>query len=374
MNKKVGIGLAVGLLVAVIIIVTQVGNQEEGVIKIGAILPLTGDGAQYGKAAQRGIELAAKNINEQSGINDKKIIIVFEDTQGNPKTGVTAIQKMILKDKVNVVIGDLFSSVTLAVAPIMNQKNIVLLSPASSSPKITQAGDYVFRNCPSDVYEGGVMANYASSQLKIKKVAILYVNNDYGIGIKKIFRETFTANSGQVVAEESFGQDATDFRNQLVKIDSFQPEGIYLIGHKEMGLVLKQARELGIKCQFLSTVMFEDPTILEIAKDAAEGVIYSASAFDVKSEQPIIKKFVDSYREEYNADPDVFSALSYDSVAILKKAMSGNSGSTQEIKEALYAIKDFDCVMGTISFDSNGDVKIAPVIKQVKNGQFSPIN
>lgn len=373
MNKKILIALTAIVFVAVIVSIIQ-DRQPENIIRIGAILPLSGDAAQYGKAAQKGIELAVEEVNKQEKLSGEKIKIIFEDTQGNPKAGVTVVQKLILKDKIIAVIGDLFSSVTLAVAPIVNRKEIVLLSPASSSPEITKAGDYIFRNCPSDIYEGNIMSDYAYSHLKISKVGILYVNNDYGIGIKTVFKKDFIIKSGQIIAEESFEQNATDFRTQLLKINSQHPEAIYLIGHKEMGLALKQSRELGITCQFLSTVMFEDPKILEIAGDAAEGVIYSASAFDVKSDKPSIRQFVDSYKNKYNVDPDIFSALSYDSVLILKKALSDKSFSARELKEALYAIKDYDGVMGLISFDSNGDVQISPVIKQVKNGKFVPIN
>lgn len=374
MRKKIWIGLVVVLLIAITLFITKNDTQNEDVIKIGAILPLTGDAAQYGKAAQKGIELAIEEINEQGKTNKKKFEIIFEDTQGNPKTGVTAIQKLILKDKITAAIGGLFSSVTLAVAPVMNQNKIVLLSPASSAPKITQAGDYIFRNCPSDVYEGGIMADYAFDQLDIRKAAILYVNNDYGVGIKTIFAKQFIAKSGQIIAEESFEQNATDFRTQLIKIKNAHPEAIYLIGHKEMGLALKQAKELGIQYQFLSTVMFEDPKILEIAGSAAEGVIYSASSFDTKSDDPTIKKFVSSFEDKYGQKPDVFSALSYDAMKIMELAFKSANSTDSEIKESIYQIKNYSGVMGTISFDLNGDVVMSPVIKEVKDGTFTFLN
>ncbi|NOR44458.1 MAG: ABC transporter substrate-binding protein, partial [Candidatus Delongbacteria bacterium] len=286
-----------------VFLINSCTNKEEEVIKIGAILPLTGDAAKYGEIAKNGIELALDEINSEGGINGKNIVMVYEDTKGDPKLGVTAIQKLITINKVKAIIGDLFSSVTLAVAPIANKNKIVLLSPASSSPKITNAGDFIFRNCPSDVYEGSVMANHAYDILNYRKVALLYINNDYGLGIKNVFGKVFSEKGGAIVTEEAFDQNSNDFKSQLLKIKNKNPEAIYLVGYKKMGHILKQTKEMGIQSQFLSTVMFEDPEILEIAKNSAEGVIYSASAFNPESDESLIQDFVQSYENKYNQVP-----------------------------------------------------------------------
>lgn len=370
MGKKI---LSV-VLVFGFIVTTWLGCAKKPTeIKIGAILPLTGAAAKYGDAAKKGIDLAVKEINTVGGIKKKKVQFIYEDSQGDPKLGVAAIQKLVTVDRVSAVIGDLFSSVTLAVAPLANKNKIVLLSPASSSPKITDAGDYIFRNCPSDVYEGSIMANFAYDKLGYTNVVLLYINNEYGIGIKDVFKKKFSEKGGVIAAEETFDQNATDFRSQLTKIKKRNPKVIYLVGYKEMGYVLKQAKELGIRPQFLSTVMFEDPEILKIAGDAAEGVIYSASAFDPKSEDNTVQNFVKSFKDEYNQVPDVFAALSYDAVKIMSLAITQSGFSGPLIKKAMYSIKNYRGVMGEISFDPNGDAILSPIIKQVKNGKFVPL-
>jgi len=348
-------------------------KKEEKEIKIGAILPLTGEGAKYGDAAKKGINLAVKEINSAGGIKGKTVQIIYEDSQGDPKAGVAAMQKLVITDKVSAVIGDLLSSVTLAIAPIANKNKVVVLSPASSSPKLTDAGDFIFRNCPSDIYEGSIMANYAYQKLRFQKIAMLYINNDYGIGIKDVFKNNFTKQGGTIVAEEAFDQNATDYRSQLVKIKQVKPEAVYLIGYKENGYILKQAKEMLIKTQFLSTVTFEDPEILKIAKDAAEGVIYSASSFDPKSDRKVIQAFVNSFKSEYNQDPDIFAGLSYDAMKIMSLALAQGNYTGEGIKTALYAVKNYPGIAGETSIDANGDAVLSPILKTVQNGEFIPI-
>jgi branched-chain amino acid transport system substrate-binding protein len=344
--------------------------QESKDIKIGAILPLTGDGAKYGGAAKKGIELALGELNNKGGIKGIKIKIIYEDSQGVPKDGVSALQKLITTSKVPAIIGDLFSSVTLAIAPIAEENKIVVLSPTSSAPKITYAGDYIFRNCASDIFEGSVMGEYAFDKLGFKKVGILYINNDYGLGIKEVFENIFRSKGGVITAEDTFEQSSTDFRTQLSKIKSSEPEAIYMIGYKEQSLILKQAKEIGINSQFLSTVMFEDPEIIKIAGSAAEGVIYSARAYDSESKEGVTYDFVKKYRQTYNEIPDIFAALSYDAMSILALAMERGGLKSDEIKTTLYSIKHYPGVVGETSFNENGDVVQPVSIKTVRNGKF----
>ncbi len=346
-------------------------QPESKEIKIGAILPLTGDGAKYGTSARKAIDLAFSEVNSNGGIKGKKISVVYEDTKGVAKDGVSAIQKLITVHKVPAIIGDLLSSVTLAVAPVAEKNHVVLLSPTSSAPKITDAGDYIFRNCASDIFEGKVMADAAIQKFGIKKVAILYINNDYGVGITNIFKKTLIAHGGQIVAEETFNQGATDFRAQLTKITTLQFDGIYIVGYKELGHLLKQAHELGIKAQFMSTVMFEDPDILSIAGNAADGIVYSARAFDPDSEEPHVKEFVASFKQHYEEEPDIFAAYAYDAARILIQAMNKGELSADAIKQSIYAIKDFLGVTGLTSFDDKGDVFQPAYLKTVNNGKFT---
>lgn len=345
-------------------------KAEEKVVKIGGLMPLSGDGAKYGQSAKSGIDLAIEGINAKGGVKGHKIEVIYEDSQGLPTAGVSAFQKLITSNEIPTVIGGLFSSVTLAIAPIANREHVVVLSPTSSAPAITEAGDYIFRNCASDIFEGEIMARAAKGTLGLTRIAIIYINNDYGVGIKNVFKKEFTVLGGKLVAEEAFPQEATDFRTQITKIKQANPEAVYIIGYRELGSLLKQAKELGLNVQFLSTVMFEDPEILKIAGNAAEGAIYSARAYDPKSKSPVVEKFVENYKMKYHREPDIFAALSYDAAAILAKAMGLGNFTAEGIKKALYDIKDFSGVAGITSFDKNGDVITPAVLRIVKNGQF----
>lgn len=370
MNKKI-IALTVSALCvfgAFVFIFKTTGGDHD--ITVGALLPLTGPGATYGEAAKRGMDLAMEQINAEGGINGQKLHIQYEDTQGDPKSGVAAFQKLVTIDKVQAVLGDLLSSVTLSVAPIANKRQVVLFSPASSSPMLTDAGDYVFRNCPSDVYEGTVMGDYALATLGIQRVAILRINNEYGVGIGDVFKKAFTAKGGMIVAEESFAEDANDFRTQITKIASVNPDAVYLLGYKQMGYILRQAKELGLKSQFLSTVTFEDPEILNLAGGAGEGVIYSASKFDPESKDGVIRRFTASYESKFQSKPNIFSGLSYDSVQILCFAMREGGTLGSEIKSALYKVENYPGVAGETTIDANGDAVLTPVLKTVQNGEF----
>jgi branched-chain amino acid transport system substrate-binding protein len=368
-HPQVAIVAALVGIAVVLVVWRQIAHRQDG-IAIGAVLPLTGEGAKYGESARKAIELAFSEVNAAGGIKGKPIQVIYEDSQGVPQKGVSAFQKLITVDHVPAVIGDLFSSVTLAMAPLANQNRVVILSPTSSAPRITEAGDYVFRNCASDVFEGRVMGEAARRRLGISTVAILYINNDYGVGIVDVFRKTFTAEGGTVVATEAFPQGATDFRAQLTKAASARPQAIYLVGYKELGQLLKQATELGIKARFLSTVMFEDPEILKVAGPAADGVIYSARAYDPASNNPTIRPFVSAYKARFGEAPDIFAAFSYDAARIMTLAIQRGGPTGDGIREALYSIVDFPGVCGSTSFDRNGDVTQPAFLKTVREGKF----
>lgn len=367
--KKVWIPIIVAI-VALATIIPISCKKEPKEIKIGAILPLTGDAAKYGEASKNAIALFIDELNASGGIKGKKIKVIYEDDQADPKLGVSAFQKLVTTDKVPVIIGPLPSSVTLAIAPLAEKSKVVILSPASSSPAITNAGDYIFRTVASDLLEGTALANFVYNELKLKKVAIIYINNDFGIGLSNSFSNRFEELGGKIVTVESFEQSATDFRSQLSKIKTLNPQAIYMVGYKEMGNILKQAAELGIKTQFLSFAMFEDPEILKIAGKAAEGLIYSYRSFDPKSSEEVVKKFANNYKSKYGVEPDIFAGLSFDAARILALAIEKGGSNADGIKSALYMVKNFPGVTGEITFDKNGDVTGAISIKTVRQGKF----
>jgi len=363
--------LSLSTLAALAASVLFVGCQPKSDIKIGAILPLTGDAAKWGQASKNAIDLAVEGINKSGGISGRKVAVLFEDDRGGVTDATNAMTKLVKVDKVPLVLGTLFSSATLAIAPIANENKVVLLSPASSAPKITQAGDFIFRNCASDVYEGGIMAGFVHDTLKYRKVGVAYINNDYGLGLKTEFETAFKAKGGEIVASEAFDQGATDFRSLLLKIKAAAPDAIYLPGYPpEMGRLLRQAKELGINKQFLSVVIFEDPRVLELAGGAAEGVIYSCQIFDPTSGEANVRKFVTAYKTKYGSDPDIYAGLSYDAMNIAALAIKNGGTTGGGIRDALYKIRDFPGVTGVTTFDQNGDVTKPIGLKMVRNGKF----
>ena len=371
--KKIWIGVLILIIaaLAVSLIVTQTKKEPEE-IKIGAIFALTGDAAMYGESAKNGLELAIEELNKK--LLDKKITVVYEDNQGDPSKAVSSFQKLADVDKVKYIIGPLGTPEVLAVAPIAEKKKIIILTPTSSGPQLTQAGDYIFRNCMSDLIEGAALAEFVFKELKTRTAGILYINNDYGIGLRDAFKKRFDVLGGEILAEESFRRGDTDFRTQLLKIKFKNPRVLLLTGYAEMGRILKQARELGIEIQVVSTSNFEMPEILEIAGNAAENIYYTYQGFDIESEEEVVKKFTNSYRAKYNKDPDIFAALTYDAMKILAKAIERGGTDVENVKEELYGIKNFIGVTGKTSFDKNGDV-IKPIgIKKVEDGKFIWVN
>lgn len=338
-------------------------GQEE--ITIGVILPLTGDGAKYGEEAKNGIELALEELKEP------KIKILYEDDQGTSSGAVSAFNKLTSSAKIPVIIGPMFSSTALAIAPLGEKNKVVILSPSASSPELTKAGDYFFRNWPSDVYEGGEMGRFAYNTLKLRRVAILSVNLDYGVGLTNVFKKVFESAEAKTLTVENYDQGATDFRTQLSKIKSLNPDGLYLPGYyAEIGLILRQARELGIKAQFLSGVGFDNPKILEIAGSAAEGVIFARPYYDPESQDSRVKRFAERFTRKYKTPPGIYAAHAYDALDILAEAIKKGGYSADKIKAALYSIKDFSGVTGDTSFDENGDVAKPIQIMKVIDRKF----
>jgi branched-chain amino acid transport system substrate-binding protein len=369
--KRKWIAIVVIIIAAlVIMLVVMQTEQRQGEIKVGAILTLSGDAAGYGQSAKDAIELGIKEINDGNSLAGLNISLIYEDDQLDPKTGVSAFRKLVEVNRVSAVIGPLTSSVALAIAPVANEKKIVLLSPSASSPSITEAGDYIFRNVASDEFESRVMAQYAYDSLKLRKIGIIHINNDFGVGYRDFFTKYFRDKGGEISATEVYEQGSSDFRTQLTKLKASSAEAIYVIGYKEMGKVLRQAQELGIDAQFLSYSAIEDPDIISQAGNSADGVIYSRQSFDPNDPAGIVRKFSTSFRKVYNRSPDAYAALSYDSIMIMANAIANGGPTSEGIKRALYDTQDFPGVTGKTSFDTNGDVTKSISIKQIQNGTF----
>lgn len=370
--RKVMMGAVITAIAILAVVLTLYSSrQSQKEIEIGAILPLTGGAGKYGEDAKLGIELATAQQNSMGGISGKPVKIIFEDDQSSPQQAVSGFRKLISVHKVPAVIGGMTSSSALAIAPLAEQNRIVLLSPSASTPSFSVAGDFIFRNELSDAYGGVAQAELTWNKLGIKKVAILFINNDYGIGVKDAFLKTFTSLGGRVVDAEVFDADTQDFRTQLIRIKKTSPEALFIVAYKEAILILRQVRELGIKTKLLSTPVFQDREIVEKAGGAAEGVMYVYyGGFDTKSSEEHVGRFVEEYRRRYSREPGYYSALAYDATNILFFAMGRGSGKGEDIKNALYQIKDFPGVTGKTTFDNRGDVTKPVTLKIVTNGEF----
>lgn len=351
-------------------ILSGCGRKEKS-IKIGSILPLTGSASPYGKNAQKGILLALKEINSEGGINGDSLAVLFQDDETDASKAVSAFQQLIAINNIQIVIGSTSSSAVLAMAPIAEKNKVVLLSPGASNPNVSQAGEYIFRNWQSDALEGEVDANFAKDNLSWRRVATLYINHAYGTGLNQVFKTQFKKFGGEIVADEGYEQGATDFRAQLSRIAQTKPDGVYLPGFpQEMSIVLRQSREMNLNIRFLSVQGFDDPSILKLAGEAANGVIFSVPK-PADTTMAIVKEFRENYRKIYNEEPGVCSDSGYDALSIIAKIMKSGAITGPEIQKQLLTIKDFKGAAGITTFDENGDVIKPFIFKTVKNNQFT---
>ncbi|MDP2946703.1 MAG: ABC transporter substrate-binding protein [Nanoarchaeota archaeon] len=324
-------------------------------INLGSIQVLTGQMSKYGKTLQAALEAELEIINhDRTQYKQPQIKIFFQDDKLDPKTGVAAMQQLIQAYDPPVVFGALGSSVTLAIAPIANKNKVVLISPASGAPNISDAGDYVFRTCPSDIYEAKIIAKYYSDSLNGNSLAVLYINNDYGNGLKDSFLSSISNNKD--ILTFGFKQGQADFKNEITKIKSSNIQVIYLVGYEEMVTVFKQAKEMNLICKWLGNNQMNDQTIIDKFGNTAEGTIFPGHQYDLES---IKNKYSDFYKiylqKSGGVDLDVFAAYGVDALMVVNQVMLNNANTGEEIKEALYKLKGFKGITGEFSFDSNGD-------------------
>ncbi len=376
MNRKRLIGIAVAIVVVVAlvaIVILRSREQQPDTITIGAVLPLTGSAAIWGQNAKMGMDLALEEINDSGGIDGCSVVVLYEDSGSDPKSATSALQKLISTKNIQVVIGDIASSSVLAMAPIAERNKVVLLSPGASNPKISESGEFIFRNWQSDALEGEVDARYAYNTLKWRRVACLYVNNAYGSGLATVFSSSFTQLGGNVVAQESFQQGATDIRAQIAKISVSNADGLFMPGYPpEMALALKQMRETGLRLPILSVQAFDDPEILKRAGNAAEGAIFSVPKPPDASD-PVVSRFQARYESKYGKKPGVCSDTGYDAVRIIASVIKGGARTGTDIRQGLTQIKDFPGAAGATTFDKNGDVVRDFIFKKVQDGHFVPV-
>jgi len=351
---------------------TKKETDSTRVLRVGVVLPLTGSMASYGANAKDGIQLAASEINSRAANSPdaSKIELVVEDSNGEPRPAVSAFQKLVSVDKVTAVIGDVGSSATLAMAPIANQQKVLLFSPAASSPTITGAGEFVWRNWPSDAFEASVMVDYLKRK-QFKKISLVLLNNDYGQAMLQTVKKGLEGSGVEIVATEFFLQDVTDLRAQVTKASEPKPDVIYLISYPKDSIVfLRQYTELGVTIPVVSTSSFEDASILANQAKAAEGVVFT-SPKPPGVNDPKVLSFKSNYVKTYNKEPGLVADYSYDALNLLVEAAKlGGGVSGEQLKAGLGKITDFHGASGLINFDKNGDVIKPAGLKTVKDGKY----
>jgi branched-chain amino acid transport system substrate-binding protein len=346
------------------------GPDGTGDIVIGEFGSLTGTTATFGISSKNGIDMAIAETNAAGGVLGRQVRVIVEDDQSLPEQAQTAITKLITSDRVVAVLGEVASSRSLAAAPVAQANGIPMITPSSTNPAVTQVGDYIFRVCFIDPFQGLVMAKFATNTLKLTQVAILRdIKNDYSVGLADVFIQNFTSMGGTIVADESYSEGDTDFNAQLTAIKARNPQAIFIPGYyTDVGLIARQARSQGITVPLLGGDGWDSPSLIEIGGAALEGAYYS-NHFSVEDPSPAIQKFVTDYRATYNETPDALAGLAYDAAMILFDAMR-RAGTTEPaaVRDALAATANYAGVTGNITLDENRNAIKPAVVLQVSNG------
>mgnify|MGYP000753979158 FL=1 len=378
--SKVLTALVLGTVLAGLAAGCGGGEKKADTIKVGANLEMTGGSASYGISSKNAIELAFKEINEKGGINGKQLELVVADNKSEAAEATNAMQKLVSQDNVVAVIGPNLSSSVIAASAINNSAKVLDIAPMATNPYVTvdqasgKTKDFNYRTCFIDPFQGTVMAKFATAELGVGNAAILIDNSsDYAKGLAQFFKENFVKEGGAVTAEESYLQKDTDFKATLTKIKATNPDFLYVPGYyQEVGLIVKQARELGMNMPIAGGDGWDSAKMPEIAGAAALNNTYFSSLYSPEDSSDINKNFVAAYEKAYGQKPDVFAALSYDSALLVAEAIK-NAGSIEpaKISEAMAKINGFSGVSGSVTFDDKHNPVKSAVILEYKDGAQS---
>ncbi|AIF54052.1 hypothetical protein UFO1_4517 [Pelosinus sp. UFO1] len=376
-------GKWIGALIATAMLALAVagcggGKPAADVIKLGANLEMTGGNATFGKSASNGANLAIKEVNAKGGVLGKQLSLVIADNKSEAAEAANSMQKLITQDKVVAVIAPIASSSVIAGAQVNQDNKVLAISPTASNPKVTvdpttnKVRDYLFRAAFIDPFQGSVMANFATKTLKAKTAAV-YIDNssDYAKGLGQFFKETFIKNGGQVIVEEAYLAKDTDFKATLTKIKAANVDVVFVPGYyQEVGMLIKQAREIGLNMPFMGGDGWDSAKLPEIAGPQALNNTFFANHYSPDDNSPEIKSFVDAYKAEYKETPDAFAALAYDATMMVIEAIKrANSVDTVKIKDELAKTKDYNAVSGKITLNETHDAVKSAVIIEMKDGK-----
>ena len=363
---------ALRLLFASALVSLIFARAAEEPIRIGEYASITGKEASLGQSSHNGTMMAIDDLNAAGGVLGRSLLLLTEDTQSKPGESATAAKKLISRDKVVALLGEVASSRSLEAAPVAQLAKVPMISPASTNPKVTETGNYIFRTCFIDPFQGPVMAKFAKEKLRAQRVALMVSNSSaYSIGLAKFFREAFTANGGTIVLEQKYAEGDKDFKAQLTAIKAAGVDAVFNPGYYNEGaLIVLQARDLGLTLPIFGADSWEAEALIELGGKAIEGA-YLCSHYSPADPSPRVQNFVQAYKKRFGTTPDSNASLGYDSVLVLVDAIK-RAGSTDraKIRDALAATKNFAAVTGNITIDAQRNASKNAVIIQVRNGKF----
>ena len=374
-TKRILSGLVALSMMA--LLTTGCGNTNSNEIKIGANLEMTGNTATFGQSATNGAKLAIKQVNAKGGVLGKQITLVVADNKSDTAEAANAMQKLATQDKVIASIAPIASSSVMAAAQVNESAKILGISPTASNPNVTvdpetgKVRDYLFRATFIDPFQGAVMANFAKNTLKAQKAAVYIENSsDYAKGLGKFFKETFVQNGGNIVSDEAYLAKDTDFKATLTKIKASNPDVIFVPGYyQEVGMIVKQAREIGITVPILGADGWDSAKLPEIAGAEALNNTFFSNHYSPDDNSPEIKNFVEAYKAEYGQVPDAFAALSYDATMMIIEAIKrAGVEDSVKVKDELAKTKEYQGVSGSITLDEKHNAVKGVVIIEMKNG------
>ncbi len=357
-------------LAALLTLAGPVAAQD--VIKVGEVASMTGKDAAFGQSSHKGTIFAIEELNAGGGVLGRQLDLVTEDNQCKQGESATAARKLISRDKVVALLGEIASSRSLEMAPIAQASHIPMISPGSTNPRVTTIGNYVFRVCFIDPFQGTVMAKFARNTLKLQRVALLTsVSSAYSVGLAKYFKEVFVRGGGAIALQQTYAEGEKDFKAQLTVIKAAGVDGIFVPGYyTEAALICLQARELGLAVPIFGGDGWDSPPLIEIGGQAVEGTYYS-DHYSATNTAPVVQDFVRKFRVRWGGEtPDAMAALGYDSAMVLADALrrAGTTAAPQ-LRDAIAATKDYPGVTGTTTIDAERNASKAATIFEVKGGQ-----
>ena len=346
--------------------------EATGDIPVGVYAALTGDQASFGNATVQGVKLAADEINAAGGVLGRRIKLIIEDDQGRPDQAASVVTKLITSDDVIAVIGENSSNNSLAAAPICQSNKVPMISPSSTNPAVTERGDYIFRVCFTDPYQGKALAFFVKNNLKLDSAAILLdKKNDYSVGLAQFFEKEYVALGGRITGTQSYSGGDTEFRPQLTTLKRGNPQVLFIPGfYTEVGQIAIQARDLGYTVPMVGGDGWDSPTVIEIGGKSIDGSYFSDHYF-VGDPRPLVQQFVSKIQQRHGKRPEANAALGYDALKIFAAAAT-RAGSLDRaaIRDQIAATKEYDGVSGLITMGADRNpIKPVAMIK-IENGQM----